>query len=189
MKLILILGYPRISGAKLRNLSGNCSLFKSLCMNWETVSSGIGNKVYALWSNGKKLLTLAINSSSNFAKIEYGNEKRAFMIRYEGFLKNKMVMRNEYGIRIGQITNENKEHLIAFNDEKLHYSITNDKEPKVIIYKESPDRPLAVCSLKLDNDKSIIPSVKPTATHQSLLLALCWYLFLPVAMENTPEYA
>ena len=47
-----------------------------------------------------------------FVKIESEGEKRAFTIRYEGFLKNKMVMRNEYGIRIGHVTTENKDNLI-----------------------------------------------------------------------------
>jgi hypothetical protein len=61
-------------------------------MNWETVTSGIGQKVFALWSNGHKLLTLAFNSTSNFAKVESDGEKRAFTMRYEGFLKNKLVM-------------------------------------------------------------------------------------------------
>ena len=159
-------------------------------MNWETVTSGIGYKAYALWNNGRKLLTLGFQSSSNFVKIEAEGEKRAFTIRYEGFLKNKMVMRNEYGVRIGYVSTENKENLIAFNDERLYYTITNDKEPQVIIYKESPDKPLAVCALKLDNDKSIFPSVKSSSTHQSLLLALCWYLFQPVARQETvPELA
>jgi hypothetical protein len=160
-------------------------------MNWETVTSGIGYKAYALWSNGHKLLTLGFQSSSNFVKIESEGEKRAFTIRYEGFLKTRMVMRNEYGVRIGQVSADNKENLIAFDDEKLFYTITNDKEPQVIIYKDSPDQPLAVCALKLDNDKSILPSVKPSATHQSLLLALSWYLFQHVASskENIPEYA
>ena len=159
-------------------------------MNWETVTSGIGYKAYALWNNGRKLLTLGFQSSSNFVRIEAEGEKRAFTIRYEGFLKNKMVMRNEYGVRIGQVSAENKENLIAFNDERLYYTITNDKGPQVIIYKESPDKPLAVCALTLDNDKSILPSVKPSATHQSLLLALCWYLFSPVArQEKVPEFA
>jgi len=157
-------------------------------MNWETVNTGIGHKVYALWNNGRKILTLAFNSSSNYVKIESEGEKRAFSIRYEGFLKNKMVMRNEYGIRIGHVSTE-KENLIAFNDEKLYYTITNDNEPKVIIYKESIHEPLAVCDLKLDHDKSILPAVKPAATHQSLLLALCWYLQLPVTREHAVEYA
>jgi hypothetical protein len=156
-------------------------------MNWETVASGIGQKVYALWNDGRKLLTLAFNSSSNFAKIESGGEKRSFSIRYEGFLKNKMVMRNEYGIRIGQVSTE--ENLIAFNDEKLNYTITDSKEPKLIIYKESVDSPLAVCELNLDNDKAILPSVKPAATQQSLLLALCWYLYSPVAHDKRMQYA
>jgi len=157
-------------------------------MNWETVSSGIGHKVYALWNNGRKILTLAFNSSSNYVKIESEGEKRAFSIRYEGFLKNKMVMRNEYGIRIGHVSTE-KENLIAFNDEKLYYTITNDNEPKVIIYKDSIHEPLAICDLKLDQDKSILSSVKPVATHQSLLLALCWYLHLPVTGERAVQYA
>src|SRR5258705_12790197 len=158
-------------------------------MNWETVTSGIGHKVYALWNNGRKLLTLAFNSSSNFVKIESEGEKRAFSIRHEGFLKNRMVMRNEYGVRMGQVSVENKENIIAFNDEKLFYTITNDEEPKLILYKESVDNPLAVCALKLDNDKGVLPSVKQAATHQSLLLALCWYLYRPVTAEKVPAYA
>ncbi len=157
-------------------------------MKWETVTTGIGQKVYALWDNGRKLLTLAFNSSSNFAKMEYGDEKRAFTLRYEGIFKNKMVMRNEYGVRIGQVNAETKENLVALNDERLHYTITDDKEPRLIIYKDSVDKPLAVCALKLENEKGILP-LKPEATHQSLLLALCWYLFLPAANKQVPEYA
>jgi hypothetical protein len=158
-------------------------------MNWETVTSGIGHKVYALWSNGRKLLTLAFNSSSNFAKIEYGDEKRAFIIRYEGMFKNKMVMRNEYGIRLGQISAENKENFIDLNDERLFYTITDEKYPRVIIYKESPTKPLAICALQLDNGKGVLPAVRNSATQHSLLLTLCWYLFSPVAKENIPEFA
>jgi hypothetical protein len=153
-------------------------------MNWETVASGLGNKAYALWNDGRKLLTLGFQASSNFVKIESGGEKRAFTIRYEGFLRSKMVMRNEYGVKIGYVANENRENLIAFHDEKLYYSIINEGEPRVIIFKESPDKPLAVCALKLENEKNILPATKTSATHQSLLLALCWYLLSPVASQQ-----
>jgi hypothetical protein len=162
---------------------------KASNMNWETVTSGIGQKVYALWNNGRKLLTLAFNSSSNFARIECDGEKRSFTIRYEGFLKNKMVMRNEYGIRIGQVNAENKENLIALNDEKLSYIVTDEEEPKIIIYKDSPENPLAVCSLNIDKDKNIVPSIKQGADYHSLLLTLCWYLNLPVAKQEVANYA
>jgi hypothetical protein len=158
-------------------------------MNWETVTSGIGHKVYALWSNGHKLLTLAFNTSSDFARIEYGDEKRAFIIRYEGIFKNKMVMRNEYGVLLGQVNAESRENFIDLDDQKLFYTITGDKEPNLIIYKESAAAPLAVCSLKVDNEKGILPAARPSATTYSLLLALCWYLFSAVAKDNIPKFA
>jgi hypothetical protein len=97
-------------------------------------------------------------------------------------------MRNEYGIRIGHVTSENKENLIAFNDEEFYYTITEEKQPKLIVYKDSVDTPLAVCEVSLDKE-GVLPSVKPGATQQSLLLALCWYLHLPVAREAEVQFA
>ncbi len=157
-------------------------------MNWETVTSGLGQKVYALWSDGRKILTFAFNSSSNVVRLESEGEKRTFTLRYEGFLKNRLVMRNEYGIRIGYVTIENKENLIAFNDEKFYYTISEEKEPKLVLYKSSVDNPLAVCALSLDKE-GVLSSVKSAATHQSLLLALCWYLHLPVARDSELQLA
>lgn len=155
-------------------------------MNWETVTSGIGQRVYALWNNGRKLLTLAFNSGSEFARIEYGDEKRAFTLRYEGLFRNKMVMRNEYGVRLGQVIADSRENLIDLNDEKLYYTVT-DKEPQLIIYRESPEQPLAVCALEIDNDKGKITSGQTSATTHRLLLALSWYLFATVGKKNVPE--
>ena len=59
-------------------------------------------------------------------------------------------------VRIGHVSTENKENLITFKDEKLFYSITDGKEPRVIIYKDSPDKPLVECELKLGNDRGIL---------------------------------
>ena len=54
-------------------------------MKWESVRSTIGYSAYALWNNGRKLVTLVFNSSSKAARIDYGGEKRVFLIRKEGF--------------------------------------------------------------------------------------------------------
>jgi hypothetical protein len=157
-------------------------------MNWETVSSALGHNVYALWNNGRKLLTLAFKPGSSFAKVEYGQEKRAFLLRYEGVFRNKMVMRNEYGIRLGQMNADGADNTISLNDEKLFYSIGDGKEPQLTIYKESIENPLAVCSFKLGNERTVSPEVRLSATAQSLMLALCWYLFTPVN-QRVPEFA
>lgn len=156
-------------------------------MKWETVSSTIGHSVYALLNNGKKLITLVFNSSSNAARIEYADEKRVFLIRDEGFMKNKTVLRTEYGIRIGHTGTENNENFIVLNDERFYYSIDNKTEPALTIYKESKDRPLAVCGLNIkDTDLLTKAGAKrpiPEKAFFSMLMSLCLYLFKPSEKE------
>ncbi len=152
-------------------------------MKWENVTSTIGHKAYALWNNGRKLVTLVFNPSSNAARIEYNDEKRVFLIRDEGFLKNKTVVRNEYGVRIGHSGSENNAHFIVVNDERFFYSVDDNNETAVTVYKDSKDKPLAVFGLDIDKtDVSVKTgknrSIKDKA-HYSLLMAICWYLFRP----------
>jgi len=147
-------------------------------MKWETVTSTIGYPVYALWNNGRKLLTLVLNPASNVARVEYADEKRVLQFRKEGFLKNKTVLCNEYGIRIGRTGSEKKEQFIALDNERFFYSDASD-EQAVTIYKNSKDQPLAVCELNTTSSED---------TRRSLLMTLCWYLFQPVK-ERVPEFS
>jgi hypothetical protein len=162
-------------------------------MKWETVTSSIGQTVYTLWNNGRKLSTLVFNSSSNAARIEYADEKRVFLIRDEGFRKNKTVLRTEYGIRIGHAGSENNENFIVLNDERYFYSVEDKQDAAVTIYKESKDKPLAICGLSLQNDllaKAGMNRPLPQKAFFCLLVGLCWYLFNPVQKrEPSLEYA
>jgi hypothetical protein len=158
-------------------------------MKWETVTSSIGQSVYTLWNNGLKLSTLVFHSSSNAARIEYADKKRVFLIRDEGFRKNKTVLRTEYGIRIGHTGSENNENFIVLNDERYFYSVDDTKNPAVTIYKESIDRPLAICGLNLQDDllaKSGAKRLLPEKALFSLLVGLCWCLF-PAVTEKQPS--
>ena len=160
-------------------------------MKWETVSSTIGHSVFALWNNGRKLATLVFHSSSNAARIEYGNEKRVILIRDEGFRKNRTVLRSEYGIRIGSAGFENNEPYIELNDERYFYSLDEEKEPSLTIYKDSVERPLAVCGLKIEDDLLSRSKTKKTMNQKtlfSLLFGLCCYLFKPVESERQLNY-
>jgi len=156
-------------------------------MNWETVTSELGNKVYALWNNGRKLLTFAPSSDSNFVKIECGGEKRFFQIRYEGFRKNRIVMRNEYGVKIGRVITENKENMIELNDNKYFFSIDDNNGGNITIYEGSKEKPLAVCSMNTKPDNAMLRSLRKNTDQHSLLLALCWYLFASVTNNVTGE--
>jgi hypothetical protein len=56
-----------------------------------------------------------------------------------------------------------------------------------VIYKETPDKPFVACSLEPDNGKTNIEfsrNNKTAISAQFLVMALCWYMFLPIAKES-----
>lgn len=135
--------------------------------------------------NGQKLLSFTFNSSLNTTRLEYDDNKRMFMIDRGGFLHNKVVLKNEYGITMGYLGHEKWHHrdegFIQIDQEKLFYLISHDHPPSLIIYKHSKEEPLLVCRLEDDHDH-------PAAIDKSksLLTTLAWYL---VAHEQTNAIA
>ena len=156
-------------------------------MKWESVTSTLGYSVYALWNNGRKLATLVFNFSSNAARIEYADEKRVFLVRKEGFMKNKTVLRNEYGIRVGYAGIENNESFIELDNQRFFYSIDDHEGPAVTIYKESKDQPLAICGLDVRSSDLLArvgaKRFLPEKALYSLLLGLCLCLFKKLEKE------
>lgn len=146
-------------------------------MKWETVTSTIGHSAYALWNNGRKLVTLVFNPASNAARVEYDDEKRVFLVRKEGFLRNKTVLCNEYGIRLAHAGSENNTRFVEFNNERYFYDIDNQSEPALTIYRESKDQPLAVCTLGIDSMQQTEKRLFSDNASYTLLMALCFYLF------------
>lgn len=164
-------------------------------MKWEITLSTSQQEVYELWHNEKKVLTLEFHPFTNSARIEYADEKRVFMIRKEGFLRNKTVLRNEYGMRIGQLGYEkwnSSEGTIDLNEEKFFYTIQNNPLAELVIYRDTKEKPFVVCGLKPGNGNTAVKFSKENELSPSqhfMLMALCWYMFLPVAKENVAEYA
>ena len=162
-------------------------------MRWENVKSTLSHEVYELWHKEDKLLTLTFHPSTNSARVETADQKRVLMIRKEGFRKNKTVLRTEYGIKLGQLSFENKEPVLEMNDERLICSIQNTDVISLIIYRESITEPLATCKLNIPDAKnfSLVPDKKRVLVnaHSSLVLALSWYLYLPVVKNKITEYA
>ena len=152
-------------------------------MKWQIAKSTLGQEVYELRDKEKKLLILDFHAATNSARIEYADEKRVFLVRNEGFLRSKTVLCNEYGIRLGWLVQDNKESYIQLNNERFFYDINKNSLPELIIYKESKDHPIVICELDIKNN------VLQPNLYSSLLLALCWYIFLPVPKKQTIEFA
>ncbi len=162
-------------------------------MRWETVTTASGNEVYHLFKQDKKLLTLSYNPFSNSARVECDKEKRVFQIGTEGIRRPKTVLLNEYGVKIGELGHDEEDYYIDVNNERFYYVFRNNPLAELILYKESKNKPLVVCSLKASEGNTSVEFRKdknlPASSHPGLLMALCWYMFLPVAKENIVEYA
>lgn len=162
-------------------------------MRWEIVASNQENEIYHLYKDDKKILTLTLHPFSNSARIESETEKRVFLIRKEGFLRNKTVLCNEYGIKIGELGHENMEYFIDLNDERFFYTVHNNPLAELVLYKESKENPFVVCGLNTENGSTDVHfknnKAIATTSYPGLLMALCWYMFLPVTKENVPEFA
>jgi hypothetical protein len=162
-------------------------------MRWESDNSTNNHEIYHLYKDDKKILTLSLNPFSNSARVECEKQKRVFLIRKEGFRRNKTVLRNEYGIKIGELGQDNNVNFIDINDERFFYSIENNPLAELVLYKETKEKPFVSCGLSSKKGNAAVKFSKDKilseTAHPGLLMALCWYMFLPVAKENVAEFA
>jgi hypothetical protein len=162
-------------------------------MKWVSIQSASNNETYHLYKDDKIILTVILNPFSNSARVECEKQKRVFLIRKEGFRRNKTVIRNEYGVKIGELGQENKENFIDVNNERFFYTTQNNPLAELVLYKDSKQNPFVTCGLTTKDGNSKVQFTKDQqlseTSHPGLLMALCWYMFLPVTKENVVEYA
>ena len=141
-------------------------------MQWKTITSSIGNTAFGLWNNGQKMLTLAYKPKSNSVYLESKDgDKRLFHYKKKGFLKNKLVLQNEYGAELGKIIKEGRQKYIEVDDKRFYLNFKDDKNTEVEIIDEDKQEPIAVCSVEGDNPNDV--------TNYSLLMVMCFYLLQP----------
>src|ERR1700744_1403429 len=105
-------------------------------MEWSLVNRGSLQNIYELRDDNGRLLVLADYSTAGTIRLSANDEKRVFFVRREGFLRNRTVLRNEYGIRIGQLTHEGGQTShgsIEISNKQFTYTLQNNPL-KVSIY-------------------------------------------------------
>ena len=163
-------------------------------MRWEQISDNEGKEVYELRHDEKCLLTLTDNVIAGTVRVETPSEKRTFVIGKEGFFNNKTVLRNEYGMRIGELGIENNENFIEMENERFHYTINGNSPVEFIIYKKSKENPIITCKLNTSfpaHDAMLAKRKKlfGTLNYASLLMSMCWYILPVIAKKNMAEYS
>lgn len=158
-------------------------------MKWEAISSTPEHETYHLYKGDQKLLQLVFSPFTYSLRIECNGIKRVFFIRREGFLRNRVVIRNEYGIKTGEFGLENKAHFISFDEDRFYY--TNDHST-ITLSKEAEGEPHLSCKIPANNtgQSSRFKNDKELGNvHPALLMTLCWYSFQPAEKEKAAELA
>ena len=163
-------------------------------MKWVNVSNGYSGDHYELWKNDKKLVSLYISNHTKTTRIECADDKRLFFIEKKGFLNSRTVIKNEYGILVGEVLGETREAekgIIELDGKRYEYSFTENTNGELVIFEENTNNPLVSCNLSSDHDEVAAVAKKSKSLHDtkypSLLMALCWYLLKP-AEKGTENF-
>ncbi len=165
-------------------------------MQWKSVGRH-PKMIYELRDGEKVVLSLEINYSTSAFRAECKSAKRVFFIDKEGFWKNKIVLKNEYGQIIGRLYYEkfySDTGTVEIDKTKYKYKYLNNPMAELVFFNENINEPVLTCGLapgdnghtkvKLSKDKNF---PDPDSLYQ--LFAVSWYLFLPIAQENTMDFA
>lgn len=160
-------------------------------MKWTKIKSENENETYELWDDKTKSLSLKM-SSNGFAKIQCNDSRRTFLIEKKGIFRSRIILRNEYGSSLGQLTfegNHNSEGFIEMEGQKLRYTIQTHPTPEIVIYKSSNDL-LLICDLVgITGSLYNFPKKSIENIYPALLLALCWHQTTKVSKEAELELA
>jgi hypothetical protein len=134
-------------------------------MKWILANATARQHINELWDEGEKLLSFSQQLAHGTIRTLSKNP-RVFLLRKQGFKKNKTVLLNEYGIKIATLTEENPMRLgtIEIEEKKLVFSIQNHLHKTALISDAITEKPLMSCEL-------------PSNSYIAQLLLLCWYQF------------
>lgn len=160
-------------------------------MEWKKLS-GYPHYTCQLLENDSVLLTMAFNLSQSPFIASVQADSVTFTIDREGTWKHKIVVREGREV-IGQVRTESwhsSSGTLELKSEKLRYLFTN--EPFTLQFFRNEDL-LLVYDLE-DGETGTAVKVRIFESLekdplQLYLLALGWYIFLPVASDNTAEFS
>ncbi len=150
-------------------------------MKWTLLSAAENQESFGLFHNDQKLLTLEFHPFTNSGRIDHTGEKRVFMIRKEGFLKNKIVLRNEYGMRMGQLVYDKtgpQSGYLELENEKFEYPIKR-KDTALITMKNITSGSEAMVFEWAPKLFNLSGSLGPA--QQFILMSTGWFLSMQLA--------
>lgn len=154
-------------------------------MNIVSVKNISGQQDYILKEDDKTVLKLRYKNDLHTARVETETERRVLMIEDEGLLRTKLVLKNEYGVRIGSLSYDNfsdNQGSIEIESTKFRFFIQHNPQRELHIYKGSRRNKIYNCQFE-DMSENKMQKQPPAFT-----IALSWYLFLKGLINVRPAF-
>ena len=130
---------------------------------------------FQLKGNDVTNMVMKFHPDQQTVRISHDGVKRLYFFEQSG--NNKVVIRNEYGLKVGNIRYDRWFHsngTIELEGKKFRHEVHTD-DGELILFDRQKHNPLVKCSIMT---KTIISQV-----HAALMLTLCKYLLLPDLKE------
>lgn len=143
-------------------------------MNIVSVQSNPGQQDYLLKEDDKTVLKLRYKNDVHIARVETEKERRVLIIEDEGLLRTLLVLKNEYGVRIGSLNYDNfsaTHGTVDIENTKYRFDLKQNESLELQVYKRSRRNLIYSCQLSIENNNSKMALA-------SLIIAVTWFLFL-----------
>jgi hypothetical protein len=160
-------------------------------MKWFKNSSDTS---YLLKDNDEIILKMDFSYNSKGAKATCQSNSETFIIESESFWKTNLLIKENEIIIAKTSTDKWYSSLstLEIKGEKVKFKFRNNPLAEIVFFIETEQDYILTCGLK--SNKKGMPEVKLDLGEslinnplKAYILAICWYIFKPIAEENTVD--
>ena len=162
-------------------------------MKWVSVNNGTSEENFELWKDDTtKLADISFSKSTRVARFVSNLTRRLFFFEKRGLFSRKAVIKNEYGIKMGDVEEVKAgtgKGFVELDGAKYFFVYNQNNSGELELYDESMQKSLLQCSFNtiatgFNKTKSLLDSKFP-----SLLMVLCWYALQPHSANTAADLA
>lgn len=150
-------------------------------MQWVKVQSNTPAETFELWSGDKKVAGASFSNTSHIIRMASAVGKRLFFYGNKGWLVQKPVIKNEYGITLGKLEFESEtgeKGYVELDEKKYHYQLQADGSINLQSFDDALNQNVTSCNFGNVLSKGFTKTKSLMNTRfPQLLLLLCWYSF------------
>ncbi len=150
-------------------------------MQWVKVNTNTPSETFELWQDDKKVASTSFNNKSHIVRMASTVGKRLFFYGNKGWFSRTPVIKNEYGITLGQLeaeTETGEKGFVELDGKRYHYQLNAGESISLELFDDELKKSVASCSFGNVVSKGFTKTKSLMSTRfPQLLLLLCWYSF------------